>query len=265
MPWTNHPGLKAYCLDALLTLVASAASGLLVLLCLRAGWLDIFVAVRLKPYVILGGVFLLSLVALRVVSFVDSACLEDDDSASGARFDLQRIINDRGYDRGWMPVRYIVLLFPMVLYFFSPPIVYFPSAQAARVPIDEVKPADLRETASNSAMRIAIQGKMIRIQGFLIPQQDEFAFRLSPFQEASTTPWTDVLICRIRGIRADDIRATLKLLRGHRVEAIGCIEFERLSPEFLDLWAPVLVIEPSGGKVLGEFLKILPRSVNVES
>jgi hypothetical protein len=257
--WTYFRGSGVYWLDRLLTVVVSAAFGFVGLTMFQRGWLKLFVASAILPYVVFSALVLLTLVAVRVLTVAEAVCgLTDQESPNNMRWDLSPVINYHGSDYGWVPVRYVVLSVPLLLYAFDLPLNSFAAKPVGPTPL-EISIRELNSASSSAWQREMLEGQMVRVTGQCIRSQNGTIFTLlgpevEPF-------YSTILACRLMDFPEEEGRDYLTRLRGTTVEAVGRVQFWA-SNEQATAWVPILLVHPTARLPLDQLVRPTESNVN---
>jgi hypothetical protein len=281
MVHTHSHHRQEYYIDQLCMIgISGALGGIALMLYLRD--LLFFLADRFQVMVLFGGIMLLALVGIRAVMLwlaagrAESVAEDDDDTSRHEQADGHvhtaaciRVgacpHGPAGHEHGWAPWRYVLLLFPVVLYFLGLPNEGFSVAYAA--PVEET-PKELESKAltvgyrelefagKTPESRASYEGATVHIIGRVAPGYTDRAFILVWFK--LTCCGADALAFTAQVII--DLRSEEKLppgLEQQWVEVTGQLQFfpQRHRP---GNYTTVIYLRPTPEKPLGNFLKVLP-------
>jgi hypothetical protein len=282
----SHDDPKAYYVEQLCTIgIAGALGGIAVMLYTRG--LLWFLAEKVQPWVLGGGIALLVLVAVRAtVVWIQagrkpvedhyhdhehdhghgSACDHDHDHAHGHGHGHSHGGDaDHGHEHGWAPWRFVILLIPVVLYFLD-----LPNKSMARADIRDAQVYDVqahftgtgekpiavefKELQNVSLQRDYYAGKIIRVKAEYLPgNKDMFSlvrYRMNCCARDAVPLKAVILVdWKTPGSVLPEQEMRKYTLEGKWLEVTGQLQFKE-NPAQPGSWLTIIVLRPDEGHPL---------------
>jgi hypothetical protein len=261
MTWTHLRAGTAYYVDELVTLIYCTALGGVALAIQQQGLLRAQLPGSLHLGSLAAAIVLLTLVILRLCMMWMVATNKGDHKSFLPVVDVTKIVNVRGRDPSWMPLRYVILLAPLALYFMGFLNPTFTAADKPAPYIQERTPRELVEWASGPQRRATAEGAMVRVQGLFAGGNNDSWFSLVGVRPRQVHPDADmaaipVLIDESKAKHLPNKQRILdsKKLNHKWVEVTGRIQF-RQQANAPDVWFTIVVVEPSEQRPLQELIK----------
>jgi hypothetical protein len=278
---------SAYFTEQLCTLGISGAFGAIAVVLYATGGLNVLLAQGiLRHSVLVGGIALLVLVLIRAATLWfaagkvgaahahehdccdhehehehhhDEHCDHDHEHAHDHSHGHSHGGDGHSHDHGWAPIRYVVLLIPVMLYFFVP----LEALSAGGVGVDDFNPAvqlanskgfmgtlgfrELDAAKDSEGQRQYYEGKIAQITGMLVPSPSDRWFTLQRLKirccAADAVPLNAVVLIDDSQVKDAPPEQPFKTQDLNRkwVEVTAQIQFQQ-GPKG---WMPVLIVRPT--------------------
>lgn len=269
----SHAGEPTYFLDQLVSVAICGLLGLVAVLMYRSGMIGVILAPPFWLPVLAGGLVLAAIVTIRAVTLWDEAsvalqknpahgqpghvhgadCGHDHDHAHHDQDHSHEHghDHDHGHDHGFAPGKYVLLLFPVALFFLGLPNKGFSNDMLKRalgeqgalegagdVTKKEGTVLRFNELASAALMpksRAYFQGQTAKLKGMFSPLENKREFTL--FRLKMTCCAADSIPLKVRIISPDELPFVMR----DWVELEGTIEFRKLAGK--EEYIPVIMLE----------------------